>query len=148
MANKKVKPVAKKRANDSGIDIENVCDLILEGKSYVDIAKGLNIGLSKLKHYCINPNHSARVREALKESADSFEEKAEQILLELPSKATQGQIVRARELAQHYRWKASKRDPRRFGDKLDVTSDNKALNNGISITTWVQDNINASTSKR
>ena len=31
--------------------------------------------------------------------------------------------MRARELAQHYRWKASKRSPKRYGDSTTIKGD-------------------------
>lgn len=146
MAKKKVKEVKQPKKSD--IDIDFVCEMLIEGKTYKQIADMLKITEPKLFYHTTKVEFSARVRDALQISSNTYANKAENVLNAIPKQATQGDIVKARELAQHYRWMAGKRNPKQYGDKLDVTSDNKALSNGISITTWVQDNINASTSKR
>ena len=46
------------------------------------------------------------------------------------------ELARARELASHYRWKASKADPGQFGDKLETTHKG---NVGVSINMTQQD---------
>lgn len=98
--------------------IDDIIEMILEGMSYRKIAKKLGVALSTLHDYTSKSEHSARAREALQYSADTFDEKAEQALLEAKSSMTE--VQRARELAQHYRWRSSKRDPKRYGDKLDI----------------------------
>lgn len=50
-------------------------------------------------------------------SAHTFEEKAEQALKDIPDDATMATVMRQKELAQHYRYRASKRNPATFGDK-------------------------------
>ena len=53
-------------------------------------------------------------------AAGTFDEMARD---ELRSAADPFELARAREVASHLRWKASKADPGRYGDKLDVTAD-------------------------
>lgn len=111
------------------LDLETIVEMILQGDSYKTIAQRLNIGLTKLHEFTSNTNHSARVREALIISASTFDDKAEQVLID--AKRDMVEIQRARELAQHYRWKASKRAPRVYGDKLDLTTDGEKIQQTI-----------------
>jgi len=111
------------------LDLDNIVEMILQGDSYKTIAQKLNIGLTKLHEFTSNTDHSARVREALIISASTFDDKAEQVLLD--AKRDMVEIQRARELAQHYRWKASKRAPRVYGDKLDLTTDGEKIQQTI-----------------
>lgn len=110
--------------------IDAIIDDLLAGETFRAIAKKNKISLSALHEYLNKAEHSARVREALQISADSYSDKAEQVLLDAKSNLIE--ISRARELAQHYRWKASKRNPGKFGDKLDVTTGGKSLGKDLA----------------
>ena len=105
--------------------IDDIVEYLLEGYSFRQIAEKLKVKLTTLHDFTQRSEHSARVREALEYSAQTFDDKAEEVLL--TAEGTKEEIMRARELAQHYRWKASKRNPRRFGDKMDVTTDGKEI---------------------
>lgn len=106
----------------SKIDIEKVLDLIHEGLTYRQIASEFDVKLSTLADFVAKPEHSARVRGALQVSADTYADKAEQVLID--AKSDKNEIQRARELSQYYRWKASKRNPKQYGEKqeLNVTA--------------------------
>lgn len=117
---KKTGPVPKLEGK-----IDQIVELILEGLSFRKIAERLNIALTTLHDFTSKAEHSARVREALEYSAQTFDDKAEEVLL--MAKSNLIEIQRARELAQHYRWKASKRNPRKYGDKIDLTSNGKKI---------------------
>jgi hypothetical protein len=47
-------------------------------------------------------------------------DRAEQVLIE--SEGTMAEVTRARELAQFYKWRASKKAPKYYGDKLETES--------------------------
>jgi hypothetical protein len=47
--------------------------------------------------------------------------RAEQVLLALPQKPVPGEVMRAKELAAQYRWQATKRNPRVYADKQEIT---------------------------
>lgn len=113
------------------MDIQVIIEMLIDGDSYRTIAKHLGVPLSTLHSYTSKDEHSARVREALEISADSFADKAEQILIDCDG--TKEELMRARELAQHYRWKAAKRRPRTYSDKMDITSDGDKLNSQVHI---------------
>lgn len=110
-----------------GPSINKIISMLMDGQTYRSIAEALNIPLTTLHDLTSRPEHTARVREALEISADSYADKAEQVLIDAKSNLTE--IQRAKELAQHYRWKAAKRRPRSYADKLDVTSGDEPLKN-------------------
>lgn len=110
-----------------GVKIEEVLALIIAGKTFREIAEDYGVAVSTLHEYLHKSEHSARVNDALKISANSYADKAEEVLKDITRTSNQIEMARARELAQHYRWKASKRNPRSYGDKLDVTSNEKTL---------------------
>lgn len=108
------------------IDIEIIIEKILSGESYREIADFFDISLGYLHKITSSSEHSARVREALNISADSYSDMAEKVLKD--AKGNIVEIQRARELAQHYRWKAAKRNPRKYSERLDLTTDGEKLN--------------------
>jgi len=104
---------------DQKFDIEIVCSMLIEGAKWKDIALKFAIPLSTLYDSITRSSEfSARVREAKDISADSYAELAEYVLQNAISDGVE--IQRARELAQHYRWMAGKRSPKRYGDKLQT----------------------------
>lgn len=106
------------------LTIDEVCKMLYEGKTYRAIADHYGVHVSTVGDFIAKPEHSARAHEALIASADMYAEMAEQVLKEATWKA-KGQdfdLKKARELAQHYRWMAAKRNPKKYGDKVDVTS--------------------------
>jgi|APGre2960657404_1045060.scaffolds.fasta_scaffold02452_13 FixJ family two-component response regulator len=100
------------------MNIDDIIFRIIDGQTYRTIAKDLNVPLSTLFDFIHKPEHSARAREALKLSADVIADKAEEVLKE--AKGTLTEVTRARELAQYYKWKSSKRNPGTYGDKVDM----------------------------
>lgn len=64
-----------------------------------------------------NPERSARVREARVATAKLWDEKAE---TRLNAATNPFELAKARELAFHYRWRATKIAPRDYGDKMQV----------------------------
>ncbi len=124
MAKDKTKnePVHKPHVLDNRID--EIIDLILDGHTYRTIADHLRVPLTVLHRYISREEHSARAREAIEFSASTFADKAEQVIMDVPDSGETAQMAfqKARELAHHYRWKAAKRSPGGYGDKVDVTS--------------------------
>ena len=97
-------------------DFNKIIDMILDGESYRSIADKLKVNLSTLYYFINKPERSARTHEAVELSAIRCDEQAYEILL----KADKDDIMRARELAQHLRWKAKVRSPKKYGDKQTV----------------------------
>jgi hypothetical protein len=100
------------------IDIEFVITRLIEGDTYRKISEKLGVPLTTLHDFTSKSEHFARAKEALNYSADTFADKAEQVLLD--AKANLIEISRARELSQYYKWKAAKRSPQRYSDKVQT----------------------------
>lgn len=100
--------------------LEAVIGDLESGRSYYQIATALGIKRNALWHW-INRDASvsARAEQARIVGAEATENEAERVIRETPIE----EIARARELAQHLRWRAKMVDPRRYGDKqtVDVT---------------------------
>lgn len=106
--------MATEKLDQLGVDA--LCDRICAGESQTAIARDLGIGVATLsKWIAAEPERSARVREARISAARSFDEMAED---ELRRAEDPFGLAKARELASHYRWKASKANPREYGDKV------------------------------
>lgn len=95
--------------------VEWMYDQILDLRSLSEIAQEAGVALSTLTRWVASDlERSARVREARRLAAEAWVERAEQVV----SVAKNGfELQRARELAHHYRWKASKINPQ-FNDKV------------------------------
>jgi hypothetical protein len=103
------------------VDIEWLCDKITDGDSQRSIARELGCSLGTLINWIAkDADRSARVREARLSSARAFADKAEQVLTNAEDPFG---LAKARELASHYRWQASKTNPREFGDKVELSGD-------------------------
>ena len=103
------------------LGIDALCERIEKGESVGQIADALSMPRRTVWNW-INADvaRAVRARESLRKSAFDYDDKAEEVLKSLKPEASQAEIARARELAQHYRWRASKRNPKDFGDKLDL----------------------------
>lgn len=113
---------AKEKLELCGIDA--ICDDIIDGLSYRDIAKNLGIGVSRLHAWLeADPERSARARSALRESAMSCDDEALDVLRDKTIDP-----ARAREIASHLRWRARVRDQSRYGEKLQVDQKTEIVN--------------------
>jgi hypothetical protein len=88
--------------------------------SYREMASKYGMSLTLLFDFLHDPEHSARIKEARQASADMDSDKAEQVLIDAQSTMTE--VTRARELAQFYKWRASKKAPRHYGERIEVES--------------------------
>lgn len=98
------------------LNIDSLVEDIIEGLTYRDMAKKYGCALSTIHAHLSKPEHSARANEARQISADGYADMAEQVLKEAP--ADKFELQRARELAHHYRWKAAKRNPKTYSEKV------------------------------
>ena len=111
----KPKRKARREQLDS-VGIEAVCDRIEAGESLRAIAKTVGMDMAPLWRWLHADKHrSARAREAMQRSALAFDEMAEQVIMEAEDALG---LTKARELAQHYRWRAAKRNPAEFSDRV------------------------------
>jgi len=98
--------------------LDEILDLFADGVPYREVAKKMGVSTRTLHKFLSIPENNIEYQSVLQESSDSYASKAEEVLLNSPPDKIE--IQRARELAQHYRWMASKRNPRKYGDKLDI----------------------------
>lgn len=106
----------KNQLNDLGV--EWLCSRIIDGYSQTAIAREMGIGVSTLSDWIAgDPERSAHVREARVSAARTFSEKAEIVIAEASDPFA---LAKAKELAHHYRWQASKASPREYGDKIEI----------------------------
>jgi len=111
---------------ENSFKIDVVCELLIEGKTWKYIADVIGMPVSTLHgRITSNAEYSVRAMAAKELSAESYADKGEEVLKN--AEGTREELSRARELAQHYRWMAGKRSPKKYGDKLDVTTDGRPL---------------------
>lgn len=100
--------------------IDAICDMIAAGKSLTEIARKAKVSIGTLRRWFeADTARSARARETRAKTAQFWDEKAEAEIRN--AKSTLG-MAKARELAHHYRWRASKIAPAEYGEKLDLTA--------------------------
>lgn len=108
-------PIAIEKLDLIGIDA--LCERLAEGISMTQIAKESGVSLNALHRWCSDEEHSARILIARSYAATLWDDKAEQGFIEAEDMF---QLTKARDLAHHYRWRASKIAPRVYGDKLGI----------------------------
>ena len=108
-------PVARMILEAIGIDA--ICSRIVDGEMMGDICGDIGVSRPALAAWInSDPERQARADRARIDAAAAYVEAAERAIIDAPSDSTE--LTRARELAHHYRWKASKSNPRRYGDKV------------------------------
>lgn len=101
---------------------ELIFTLLEQAESYRDIAARLQLkSTSALSRWLSKSEHSARADMALKLSAEIYTDKAEEVLKEIEPDSSPIAFQRARELAQFYKWKSGKRNPGKYGDRVDIS---------------------------
>lgn len=105
--------VATINLDDSHID--SILELLIQGVHYREIANQYNTSLFSLFKYLHCEKHSARVKEAREYAAHILVDKAELLLAQ--AKDNPSWMMAARELAHHYRWKASMIYGRQYAQK-------------------------------
>jgi hypothetical protein len=107
---------AQDKAAAFGVDA--ICAALIEGCTLTDLAGKIGIGIARLIAWIeADPERSARTREARTKAARLWDEKATQVIEE--AKDGFG-LAKAKELAHHYRWRASKVAPKEYGDKVQL----------------------------
>jgi hypothetical protein len=99
--------------------------LIINGKSYRQIAKALDLELSSISRWLSKEQRYMRMKTALRISADYYADMSIQVLKDAPNDKIE--IMRAKELSSAYRWMARVRDVSKYGEKIDVTSDGQQI---------------------
>lgn len=108
----------------NAIGIDAICVMIEQDMHYTQIAASIGVSQPLLSEWiAADPDRSARAKESRQKSANACDIKAETALMAIGDEAKAGEIARQRELASHYRWRAKVRNPREYGDKLNLDAD-------------------------
>lgn len=100
------------------VGVDAVCEEIANGQTMTAIAERVQVSIGSLIAWIsADSERSARTREARVSAARFWDEKAE---TRLDEAVTSHDLAKAKELAFHYRWRASKIAPREYGDRLDL----------------------------
>lgn len=114
------------RSKLDAIGIEEVCEKIEADNSLAEIARGYGISGNALTSWLdADPERSARARASRERAARTCDDEALNAINALNAASSTAEVAKARELAHHYRWRASKRNPREYGDKLDLNHSGK-----------------------
>lgn len=110
----------QKSLDDLGI--EAVCDMLRDGANFQRVGKRAGVSKKTVWRWV----HESAVREkdvkrALEEAAEAFDQEAEHVL------RTMKDVSRARELANHLRWRARARNPRVYSEKHQIGLDDDTL---------------------
>ena len=110
----KKQPTIAERIEAFGI--EAVCERLANGVTMTAIAEEIGVTVGKLSQWIASDEeHSARARESRIHAARIWDEKA---LSVIEQALDPFELQRAKELAHHYRWRASKTAPKEYGDKV------------------------------
>jgi hypothetical protein len=109
-------PKGQRKLDELGV--EWLCDEILSQKSMRQISDEIGVLQSLLvKWIAADRERSARVRESRKQTAQLWEEMATKVIADASDAF---ELAKAKELAHHYRWRASKIAPAEYGDKVQI----------------------------
>lgn len=113
---------SKRAQNRSAMEVmgdEALFDRLRAGETLTSIANSLGLKSvnTLLKWIASNEERSARAREARVAGSAMYDEMAQSAI---ESATDPFSLAKARELAQHFRWRASKLDPGSYGDKVQV----------------------------
>ena len=98
--------------------IGDLCARIEDGDSLTHIAESLGVKVSTLTMWIARDDErSARARESRIAAASAY---ADLALKTLQEARDPFEVQRAREIASHYRWQASKANPAGYGDKIEL----------------------------
>jgi hypothetical protein len=110
-------PIVRDKLDALGIDA--LCDRIASGVSLTALAESLEISRYAMSSWiAADETRSARAREARIIAASAYADLALAAIKDAPDPF---ELTRARELASHYRWQASKASPQEYGDKVETT---------------------------
>jgi hypothetical protein len=98
--------------------VDKLCLEILEGKMLTTIALEWGVTKSRLMYWLsADSTRSARVREARRQAAMMYDEQAQCAIADAKDDL---ELKKAKELAHHLRWKASKINPNDYGEKIEL----------------------------
>tara|TARA_R110002126_G_scaffold115813_1_gene254566 strand:- start:45 stop:461 length:417 start_codon:yes stop_codon:yes gene_type:complete len=115
---------------------DQVIDMIENDFSYKNIAEKFSVDIREVNYFVNHSQYSARAREALCNSADRAFDKAEEAILNISVGDDNAIITRQRELAHHYRRKASIKNRNKFAESHKIQAEVKDTS---STSSWLGD---------
>jgi predicted transcriptional regulator len=101
-----------------GVTEDDVITAIERGKSLTRVASELGITRQSLSEWLESDAcRSARARSARENAAEAYDEDATRLI---EGAADPFELSKAKEMAHHLRWRASKIAPKRYGEKLAI----------------------------
>lgn len=119
---RKTKPTTIRAADGNatfaGLGEDEIIHRIEDGETLAAIAASVRRARSKLTEWLqADDDRRERSARARMSAASAWDEKAEQTIA---TAKTPLALAKARELAQHYRWRASKINPKQYGERQQV----------------------------
>lgn len=116
------KPTAREALDAFGI--EAVCEAIGNGDSLTAIAEQVGVSIGSLSGWLdADVERSARAREVRRAMGRVWDERAES---EIRQASDPFELSKAKELAQHFRWRAKAVAPKEYGDRTTLAGDPEA----------------------
>ena len=103
--------------------VEAVCKHIAEGALIINACKAVGVEHAAFRVWSTLPQYATIYARAREEAADMLADEALDVARGSTNETAQADRLRVDTL----KWAAAKRRPRVYGDKVDVTSDNKPL---------------------
>lgn len=108
------------RKKPAALDLDAVIARLESGETLTTIAESMGLARSSLCYKIDAAGGSARVVAARSVAAAAYAEQAETVLKKAGDPF---ELAKAKELAHHYRWQASKANPGQYGDKIQADVD-------------------------
>jgi hypothetical protein len=113
-----MKRSSESKANFAGVSEDDIIRRIEDGEALAAIAESVGRARSTLSEWLNSDDARAeRSARARASAAGAWDEKAEREIGEASDPFT---LAKAKELAHHYRWRASKINPRQYGERQQV----------------------------
>ncbi|WIG56156.1 MAG: hypothetical protein OJF61_001944 [Rhodanobacteraceae bacterium] len=113
-----MKRSSESKPNFAGVSEDEIIRRIEDGETLVAIATSVGRARSKLTEWLqADDDRRERSARARVSAAGAWDEKAEQVLAKAKNPLA---LAKARELAHHYRWRASKINPKQYGERQQV----------------------------
>jgi hypothetical protein len=100
------------------VGIVDICQRIGAGETQRELAESLQVHLAELNGWLARPENAERSARAKAESAEAWLDIGYRALLDAASDPAE--IQRAKAIEQHCARRAAIRDPKRYGDKLNL----------------------------
>ena len=116
--------IAASRRRVRSRDLDLICRRIADGMTMAEISRQEGISPGTLSEWLeASPERSARARAARILAARVWDDRAEAVLHDAGNAF---ELAKAKEMAHHYRWRASKIAPRDYGERTVLAGDAQA----------------------